>query len=139
MAVLRVLGYMATWNGRGFFCGDAVDSVRDEPGTRELGLLIVTVTRDLHLLHRNLSMTHGLWSTKPLLSTELMEKWRQTARQGRNSSGAENWTVRTLQRGLRPLEHFRCSRAKHSRCRRPCHQCIPHFLRFGVSFSRSFR
>ena len=61
-----------------------------KPGAREAGLLIVTDTRNLHFLHRNLSMTHGLLCTTPLLSTELMKIWRRTVMAGKEQQWRGN-------------------------------------------------
>ena len=56
--------------------------MRDDPDTREPGVLIATDPRMLHFLHRRSSMTHEMQCTTPLPSTEWTEKWRGTATAG---------------------------------------------------------
>lgn len=75
---MRVLGCMVMQDGRSFFSWHAVDLVRDNPETREPGILIVTDGRMLHYL-QNFTMTHELECAAPLPSTLRTKRWQQTA------------------------------------------------------------
>lgn len=68
VAFMRVLGCVVMENGRVFLSWHAEDLVRDNPETREPGILIVTDHRMLHYLH-NYIMTHELECAAPLPST----------------------------------------------------------------------
>ena len=59
----------------------AVDSLRDNPETRELSVLIVTDRRMLHILHHFI-MTHELQCATPLLSILWTKRWQWTAMAG---------------------------------------------------------